>query len=171
MIGRLMIGDSNQPWPVAEENAWYILPCRFNPTQEPSRSIEYHNHHANRALSTEDVGALYLLKQGPDHLFTGAWYETKALSGGTPSAGEIHIRLFDDNSCSAVREFNDVAFDLGEGTWRPGKKGAVLVSFTSDFAGETFQGTIKNSVLKGTFSGGGFVGKFVTSPVAVADLP
>lgn len=125
----------------------------------------------NRALSTEDVGALYLVKQGANRMFTGAWYETKALSVGTPSAGEIQIRLFDDNTCAAVREFNDVAFDLSEGTWRPGKKGAVLISFTSDFAGETFQGTIKNSVLNGTFSGGGFVGKFVTSSIPVADLP
>jgi hypothetical protein len=125
----------------------------------------------NRALSQEEITALYLLPQASATVFTGAWYETKAPAGGVPSAGEIRIELFDDQSCAAIRQLNDGDFDLGEGTWRPGKKGSMIVNFTSDFAGEVFQGTVKKGVLNGGFTGGGYVGKFVSSPVAGTEEP
>jgi hypothetical protein len=125
----------------------------------------------NRALSQEEITALHLLPQASAKVFTGAWYETKAPAGGVPNAGEIRIQLFDDQSCAAIRQLNDGDFDLGEGTWKPGKKGTKIVSFTSDFAGEVFQGTVKKGVLNGAFSGGGYAGRFVSSPVAGTEGP
>jgi hypothetical protein len=123
----------------------------------------------NRALTAEEVGALYSLNDGPQTVFTGAWYETKASRGSQPGAGELQIMLFSDKTCTAVREFNDLPFDLGEGTWAAGKKDKVTVQFTSDFAGEAFSGTVKNGLLNGSFIGGGYSGKFFTCPLP--DVP
>ena len=119
----------------------------------------------SRALSSAEVSALFALNDGPVNVFTGAWYETKAAPGSKTSAGEIQVMLFRDNRCTAVREFNDQPFDLGEGTWTADKKGKVAVRFVSDFAGEAFAGTVKNGLLSGSFKGGGYTGKFFTGPV------
>lgn len=125
----------------------------------------------NRALSQEEITALHLLSQASAKVFSGAWYETRVPAGEVPSAGEIRIELFDDQTCAAIRQLNDGDFDLGEGTWKPGKKGSKIVNFTSDFAGEVFQGTLKKGVLNGAFSGGGYSGKFVSSPMAGTENP
>ncbi len=124
----------------------------------------------NRALPAADVASLFGLET-PSRYFTGAWYETKTISGATLSAGEIQLRLFEDKSCSAVREFNNQPFDYARGTWSANKKGVVTFNLIGDLADEVFRGTVKKGAFGGSFSGGGHVGKFAVSELPLAQDP
>jgi hypothetical protein len=90
--------------------------------------------------------------------FSGAWWETQTPAGhpGTVSAGEIRVAFWDDGVASAEREDDDIVFDFCLGTWtairnRAGTITSYRATFSSDFDGEVFTVTVRNTLLKGKF--------------------
>ncbi len=112
------------------------------------------------------LGALSLAghaQSAVKYYFTGAWWETRTISGFVLAAGELRVNLFEDGSCEAERDDNNAVFDRCVGNWsetrnRAGETVSIKVRFTSDYADEVFIATAKKGLLKGKFSGGGYKG-------------
>jgi hypothetical protein len=91
------------------------------------------------------------------YYLSGAWWETRTLSGLTLDAGEIRIWLYSDGVAEAEREFDDQIFDFCDGTWNETRNSfgvvtSVKMSFVSDFAGEVFTLTAKRGKVTGKFA-------------------